>query len=250
MYTEKQRHILYLALFVFVLSICLYIMPMVLNDTNTFDFEYINTKDMTTSEIGNKQDTTSFLSMLYFPNDNDLGTVQEMNTRTVNPEKNVQNKRIWYLPTVHGKITQYPSYSHFALDISSPNNYSENIFPIANGRVSSIYTDSAGAKIVTVNHNINGVRYTSQYVHLSRYSKGLHVGQNVTINDCLGKMGRTGIATGVHLHLALVRNCSFHERNNKCSSLKGFFRQGKNNYRSGFRGLNSVMKVPKSWKSR
>ena len=250
MYTEKQRHILYLALFVFVLSICLYIMPMVLSDTNSFDFEYINTKDMTTSKIGNKVDNSSFLSMLYFPHENDLGAVQEMNTRTVNPKKVVQNKRIWYLPTVHGKITQYPSYSHFALDITSPNNYSENIFPIANGRVSSIYTDAAGAKIVTVNHTINGIKYTSQYVHLSRYSKGLHVGQNVTINDCLGKMGRTGIATGVHLHLALVRNCSYKEGNNKCSSLKGFFRQGKNNYRSGFRGLNSVMKVPKNWKSR
>ena len=44
MYTEKQRHILYLALFVFVLSICLYIMPMVLNEMIAYtinpDMEY------------------------------------------------------------------------------------------------------------------------------------------------------------------------------------------------------------------
>lgn len=249
MYTRKQRHILYLSLLVFVISIGLYITPMFLKDSNIYEFEYINTKDMTTSNIGDKKDNTNIFSMLaYGYEDDDLGEVEEMSLRSVNPKK--KSKKIWHLPTNHGRITQYPSYNHFALDITSDDDWDENIYPIANGKVSSIYTDYAGAKIVTINHNINGVKYTSQYVHLSRYAKGLKVGKEVTINDCIGKMGETGVATGVHLHLALVRNCSYRGKNNKCHNLKGFFKQGKNNYISGFRGLTSVMKVPKKWKKR
>ena len=55
------------------------------------------------------------------------------------------------------------------VDIPSSTRIYEEIYPIANGTISNIYTDYAGALIVTVNHNINGALYTSQYVHLSAY---------------------------------------------------------------------------------
>lgn len=159
-------------------------------------------------------------------------------------------KRIWYLPTEMGTITSYVNASHFALDITSPRGTAEPIYPVANGTISGIYRDSAGAKIVTVNHNINGQNYTSQYVHLSSYAPDLYVGKPVTINDYLGFMGRTGIATGVHLHLAVV-DCSIFDANDgNCSSLNGFFRYGRQRYYQGFLGLQSVMNVPTTWYSR
>ena len=159
-------------------------------------------------------------------------------------------KQIWYLPTEIGRLTSYVTASHFALDITSPRGESEAIYPIANGVISSIYRDSAGAKIVTVNHNINGQNYTSQYVHLSSYAPNLYVGKPVTINDYLGFMGTTGRSTGVHLHLAVL-DCSIFDGNDaNCSTLNGFFRYGRTRYYQGFMGLQSVMNVPFSWTSR
>ena len=165
--------------------------------------------------------------------------------RTLEPAK-----QVWYLPTEVGTLTSYVTASHFALDITSPRGQSEVIYPIANGVISSIYRDSAGAKIITVNHNINGQNYTSQYVHLSSYAPNLYVGKPVTINDYLGFMGQTGIATGVHLHLAVL-DCSIFAANDRnCSTLNGFFRYGRTRYYQGFMGLQSVMNVPVSWTSR
>ena len=251
MYSRKHKSFIYISLIVIILSIGLYIGPILFGNNIMFDFEYINTKDMTTTNIGNKEDHTNILSMLAYGYEEDnLGELEEVEFSSVNKTTKNTKKRIWYLPTTHGKITQYPSYNHFALDITSSNAYSENIYPVANGVVSSIYRDYAGAKIVTINHNINGVKYTSQYVHLSQYAKGLKVGKKVTINDCIGKMGRTGIATGVHLHFALFKNCSYKVKNDKCAKLEDLFIQGKRNYSSGFRGLQSVMKVPHTWNKR
>lgn len=228
-----------------------------------FDFQYelINTKDMAMVEVSEKKETTtSAKSMSVFQ------IFKEMQTGTYEPketpiavelpakENTVATlevpKRIWYLPTEMGTITTYPSASHFALDITSPRGASEAIYPIANGVISGIYRDYAGANIVTVTHNIDGKVYTSQYVHLSKYAPNLYVGKPVTINDYLGFMGRTGIATGVHLHLAVV-DCSIFDANDaNCRDLNGFFRYGRTRYYQGFRGLQSIIDVPSSWTNR
>jgi len=154
------------------------------------------------------------------------------------------------LPTEKGIVTQYPSYRHIAYDITSPRGSNENIFPIANGEISAIYEDSAGAKIVTIRHNINGVMYTSQYVHLASYAAGLYVGKPVTINDCIGKMGTTGISTGIHLHISVVDNCDLFGSEGNCRDLNSFYRHNRTRFSNGFRGLGSVINVPPVWNSR
>ena len=105
-------------------------------------------------------------------------------------------------------------------------------------------------KIVTIRHNINGNIYTSQYVHLSRYAEGLYVGKPVTINDCIGKMGTTGISTGVHLHIAVLDNCNLFGEGNNCRDLNSFYRYGRVRFSNGYRGLGSVINVPATWNSR
>ena len=225
------------------------------------DYQLINTKDMATVNVPEKQLTsesakTNNIFQIYQEIKSETDTVkQSLTPIALPPRKDTVAtlevpKRIWYLPTEYGTITSYPSASHFALDITSPRGSAEPIYPVANGIVSSIYTDSAGAKIVTVNHNISGQNYTSQYVHLSSYAPDLYVGKPVTINDYLGFMGRTGIATGVHLHLAVV-DCNIFDANDaNCSTLNGFFRYGRTRYYQGFMGLQSVMNVPTIWYSR
>lgn len=225
------------------------------------DYELINTKDMAMVEVAEKKESTqskksSNIFQIYKEMKDGTYTSKESPTPVELPvRKNTvatleSPKRVWYLPTEYGTITSYPSASHFALDITSPRGTAEPIYPIANGTISGIYKDSAGAKIVTVTHNVNGQNYTSQYVHLSSYAPDLYVGKPVTINDYLGFMGRTGIATGVHLHLAVVDCSIFDANDNNCSSLNGFFRYGKERYYQGFVGLQSLMNVPTTWSSR
>lgn len=225
------------------------------------NYELINIKDMAITSVPKKKKVTSneqansifqiykqMKTGQYKSEDKLVGVSLPTKTNTVATLESP--KQVWYLPTEMGTLTSSVTASHFALDITSPKGQSEAIYPIANGVISSIYRDSAGAKIVTVNHNINGQNYTSQYVHLSSYAPNLYVGKPVTINDYLGFMGQTGIATGVHLHLAVLDCSIFAANDGNCSTLNGFFRYGRTRYYQGFLGLQSVMNVPTSWTSR
>ena len=93
-------------------------------------------------------------------------------------------------------------------------------------------------------------KYTSQYVHLSRYADGLYVGKPVTINDALGQMGTTGNSTGVHLHLAVLDCALFDPNDNNCRDLGAWYRYDKIRFQQGYIGLGTMMNVPGEWYSR
>ena len=52
-------------------------------------------------------------------------------------------------------------------------------------------------RVIFIRH---GTRYTTIYAHLSRYAPGLKVGSKVTQGQIIGRVGRSGMATGPHLH--------------------------------------------------
>ena len=52
-------------------------------------------------------------------------------------------------------------------------------------------------KIIIVKH---GGKYSTLYAHLSRYKKGLKRAQPVKQGQVIGYVGKTGLATGPHLH--------------------------------------------------
>ena len=247
----KEKCIVSISIAFFIIAIGLILLKDInLNNINyEISYEYINIKDMATAAVATKKDTTSIISTL---TKKEQSPAEEValpllnNTVATLPEP----KQIWYLPVENGVITNYPYYNHVALDITSSRGYNENIYPVANGVISGIYSDSAGAKIVTVLHNINGVKYTSQYVHLSAYASDLYVGKEVTINDCLGKMGTTGISTGVHLHIAVMDCALFDPSDPNCADLGSFFRYANRRNSEGFSGLGNLMQVPSSWTSR
>jgi murein DD-endopeptidase MepM/ murein hydrolase activator NlpD len=46
----------------------------------------------------------------------------------------------------------------------------------------------------------------STYMHLSRFAKGLRVGQEIRQKQVIGYVGMSGLATGPHLHFSLRVN--------------------------------------------
>ena len=115
-------------------------------------------------------------------------------------------------PLRHARITS--SYSrarrHPILKVTRPHHgidYAAAIgmpvWSVATGEV--IYRGWAGGfgNLVKVKHN-NG--YVSYYAHLSRFEKGLRVGDRVTQKQVIGYVGSTGLATGPHVCFRVQRH--------------------------------------------
>ena len=260
--SKKHEFLIYLSVILLSVSIGLQCKDLFIKNNNyTVNYEYINTKDMAKPNVVTKENTSNVVENLLSGNNN-LGSVEEVeltsNSHVEPVELPVQNnsvatvpvRQIWYLPVEMGKISQYPHYGHNAYDITSPRGTAEVIHPVANGVISGIYTDRAGALIVTVLHQVNGVKYTSQYVHLSSYAPGIYVGMPVTINDALGQMGTTGYSTGVHLHLAVLDCALFDSTDPNCSDLNGWYNYSNRRVNENFYGLGVLIYVPDSWSSR
>lgn len=262
-YIIRGKFILSISISFIIIAIGLFIYKNIdfKDDNNTFIYESIDIKTMGVAKVSHKKVQKDNIFSATISNSSKNSTLKEVtlenkNTTIIEPAKTTKveqtsvPKVIWRLPTERGYITQYAHYNHIALDITSPRGTSELIYPIADGTVTSIFHDTAGAKIVTVNHFVNGKYYTSQYVHLSRFAPDIYVGKKVTTNNPLGSMGATGIATGVHLHLT-VMDCNLYAKNdNNCSTLNKFYNYGKIRVSQGFYGLSSLRSVPYSWYSR
>ena len=95
--------------------------------------------------------------------------------------------------------------------------------------------------------NIDNINYTSMYVHLSKYAYDLYIGKEVNVNDIIGYMGQTGIASGVHLHLA-VTDCILGDDN--CKDINSLLNYQKIRYQQGFRGIYSIMDISNNWTER
>ena len=72
---------------------------------------------------------------------------------------------------------------------------------VAPGLVTLAGWTNGGGRTVKVRHN-NG--YETEYLHLS--SIAVRAGQRIAQGDLIGKVGMTGLATGVHLHYGMKKN--------------------------------------------
>ena len=113
----------------------------------------------------------------------------------------------FYRPMVSGYVTQnWMNAGHLGIDLSNTNKTIE-VYPIASGVVFAKYYDNAGALVLKIRHNVNGRYIYSTYAHLSAWY--VNVGQTVTPDTLIGRMGNTGNSTGAHLHLELT-TCDWH----------------------------------------
>lgn len=250
--TENEKIVLLTSILFIILAVFLDTKDLLVKDNYQIKYEYINIKDMARANIATKIDKEH--------NNVNARNIQEVEmTKVVETSLPVKNdsasssktpRRIWYLPTEVGTITQYPSYYHVAYDITSYRGSAETIFPVANGKISGIYTDPDGALMITVLHEIDGQKYTSMYAHLAYYAPNLYVGKDVTINDSLGQMGTTGNSTGIHLHLTLLDCALFDPNDPYCPDLNAWYNYDKVRLSQNFYGLGVVLYVPNSWYNR
>ena len=67
----------------------------------------------------------------------------------------------------------------------------------ANGKVTFVGKKGGYGRTVIINH---GGRYSTLYAHMSRYKKGVRSGSYVKQGQTIGYVGKSGLATGPHLH--------------------------------------------------
>lgn len=250
LYILKGKIVLSLSAIFMIAAICLVCAHNISMQPKVFTLTYetINTQAMATAKVAVKKPKANNIFTSIVSNKSKFESVTQTGNKKEEPPK--PTKPTWRLPTEQGYITQYERYGHTSLDITSSRGTNERIYPVADGVISSIFYDNYGAKIVTVNHYIDGKHYSSQYVHLSWYAPDIYVGKKVTTDDCLGGMGATGYATGIHLHLTVL-DCNLYDSNDpNCSNINAYYEYGRRRFNQGYYGLRNMMNVPHSWYSR
>jgi len=101
-------------------------------------------------------------------------------------------------PVTGGRISQYYSAAHRALDIAAP--YGTTAMSAEAGTVTwAGWKDNGGGLVVVIEHG-NGI--VTAYNHLGEI--WVTVGQAVTRGQGIAAVGCTGVCTGPHVHFAVV----------------------------------------------
>ena len=94
--------------------------------------------------------------------------------------------------------------AHLGIDYAAPQG--TPVWASAAGRVVEVGLKRGSGNTIVLAHS-NGIG--TRYYHLSRYARGLHVGQQVKQKEVIGYVGMTGLATGPHLHFSVTKNGAF-----------------------------------------
>lgn len=118
-------------------------------------------------------------------------------------------------PVKYSRISSMFTHARFhpVLKVSRPHNGVDFAAPIGTPVrvvgdgliVYSGYSPSTG-NMIRVQHDS---RYTTEYMHLNSISKGAHRGARIARGDVIGTVGRTGLASGPHLHFGLFDKGSY-----------------------------------------
>ncbi|HHQ48459.1 MAG TPA: hypothetical protein ENK19_06195 [Acidobacteria bacterium] len=100
-----------------------------------------------------------------------------------------------YHPILHRRMP------HYGVDYGAP--VGTPVHVTADGVVRFVGRKGGAGKMISVRHT-NG--YETNYLHLSRYGRGIHRGVRVRQGQVIGYVGQTGMATGPHLDYRVRHN--------------------------------------------
>ena len=90
---------------------------------------------------------------------------------------------------------------HLAVDFAAP--YGTPVVAVADGEVALAKWSGGFGRLVRIAHEGG---YESAYAHLQRYATGIKAGAHVSKGQLIGYVGSSGLATGPHLHFALLHD--------------------------------------------
>lgn len=130
---------------------------------------------------------------------NNNTTTQTTTTNNTPTYVSVNTGTGYVFPTVNGYyISQgYRGTAHDGIDIAGCP-YNSSIFAVNDGEVVTVSRKWDNGLYIVIRHD-NG--YYTMYAHLA--SVNVSVGQRVSKGQVIAGMGRSGLATGVHLHFSL-----------------------------------------------
>lgn len=92
--------------------------------------------------------------------------------------------------------------AHHGVDYVAPNG--TPVRSIGDGIVEAKgYQKGGGGYYLKIKHNST---YTTSYMHLSKYAKGIEKGVRVKQGEVIGYVGSTGLSTGPHLDFRVYKN--------------------------------------------
>ena len=92
---------------------------------------------------------------------------------------------------------------HFGTDYAAP--YGTPILSVASGVVEEASHTGGNGNYIKIKHM---KPYQSQYLHMSRFAKGIKSGTHVQQGEVIGYVGATGLATGPHVCFRFWKNGS------------------------------------------
>jgi murein DD-endopeptidase MepM/ murein hydrolase activator NlpD len=90
---------------------------------------------------------------------------------------------------------------HYGVDYSAP--VGTPVHAIGDGEVIELANKSEAGNMVRIRHNSV---YSTAYLHLAYYAKGIEVGEKVKQGDVIGYVGSSGLSTGPHLDFRFYKN--------------------------------------------
>lgn len=92
--------------------------------------------------------------------------------------------------------------AHHGVDYAAPTG--TPVHTIGDGVITKrAYQGNGGGNYLTIKHNSV---YSTTYMHLSRFEKGMNAGTRVKQGETIGYVGATGLATGPHLDFRVHKN--------------------------------------------
>ncbi len=174
----------------------------VLFEERYLDNEFIGYGNILAAEFINQND--SYRAVRYQGSDGRNGYF--------NPEGRNMRKAFLRAPVEFSRISsnfnlrrKHPLYKrtmpHRGIDYAAPTG--TPILASGDGRVQSASKNSANGNYIVIQH---GEEFTTKYLHLSRFARGVRKGARVEQGDIIGYVGSTGWATGPHLHYEFLVN--------------------------------------------
>ncbi len=164
-------------------------------------FRYLFEKRKIKTILGGNLALLVLTASIFSPQVSALSTISETEVTALSPGVvELTTKAGFRFPLEEVKITQGFHLFHPALDFDGLTG--DPVYPITEGKVEAVIFDRfALGNHIIINH---GSGLKSVYAHLSRIE--VSAGDEVKIDQVIGRVGTSGMAFGDHLHLEVLDN--------------------------------------------